>query len=878
MTRVYCTCPQQEHSPTVYEIADEELLAHPRKAQTCPCQIPLILSDRYVPIASLGAGGFGRTFLVIDLNLPSSTIAEKPKRVLKQLYPSQPLSAKALATVERLFQQEAKVLNHLKHSQIPQFYDYFEVTPALPINNGQATQKLFYLVEEYIEGENLEEWVKQQGALTEREVLKILEKLLEVLQFIHSQTPQIIHRDIKPTNIIRSRKNESYHLIDFGAVREVIQVVEEVGTTASGVPQSETRIATIGYAPPEQLHDGKVCPASDLYALAATCLYLLTQQHPQTLHLLSERSYWITQAASPISTALSEVLNRMLDPAVDRRYPSAAAVLAALRRAKLIADGTAKSAGWRPIAAIATLALLGAGGYGWLARCQSLSCKTGDDLSWGEEFLLPTEAVIEKAQARQRAIAAFKQGNYAETVNQLSDYFREGEAAQQVKATRILTLQEQDSLKYLNDPEARIYLNNARAAQTENPFKISVVVPIANESTKDIKNDNATEILRGVAQVQDEINRQTGTRIQNRMLLVQIASDRDDTDSASQIAKDLVNQSGILGVIGHYSSKATIAASEVYSNPSLGDRRLVAISPTSTVVRKPNEDPSCAIPPQGTRQQNPKDPQCFSETIFRVASSDRVAAGDLVAYVLGQADRRRLFVILDEEDIFSNSISREFKRQLQEAAQSRNISANISANIVGTCNLGLNTVEACINAAKQEKADTVLLALTSRLSKEKSAYVTLFADQNIIFLGADTIYGNDILSNAGSKAERRMTLAVPWHRSLAFDQQNSPAPGFEQGSFAFWGSQVNWRTKMSFDATRALAEGLRRASAPTRLGLYEALADPNFTAAGADVVVEFDPSHDRRPFTGLGVLVQVQSLNGKPNFVRLETPARRSGD
>ena len=271
------------------------------------CGSKILLDDRYRPIKFLGEGGFGRTFQAIDekrLNTPC---------VIKQFLPQQAGSA-ALQKATELFQQEAKRLQELgKHPQIPDLEAFFPQDGRL------------YLVQDFIDGQNLLEEFKNQGKLKEPQIRIILTELLPVLQFIHDN--QVIHRDIKPENIIRSKTGQLF-LIDFGVSKETSGTILTRVGTITGTP---------GYAPPEQFR-GMVYHSSDLYSLAVTCVRLLTghfQEADGADKLFDTRKMqWQWQKYVSLSQELTTVLETMLQDIPTRRYDSAAEVLAALANQK----------------------------------------------------------------------------------------------------------------------------------------------------------------------------------------------------------------------------------------------------------------------------------------------------------------------------------------------------------------------------------------------------------------------------------------------------------------------------------------------------------------------------------------------------------------
>ncbi|KAF3884096.1 serine/threonine protein kinase [Tolypothrix bouteillei VB521301] len=241
------------------------------------CGSKLLLAERYRAIKLLGQGGFGRTFLAIDEYKPSQRHC-----VVKQLLP-QAQGTNTLNKASELFKLEAERLDELGHNhpQIPELLAYFT----------QESQQ--YLVQEFIDGQNLAEEVTNNGVYSEKQIIALLRNLLPVLQFVHGK--QVIHRDIKPENIIRRRDGELV-LVDFGASKT---------TTRTALTVTGTAIGTAGYTAPEQAL-GKATVSSDIYSLGVTCLYLLTGVEPFELFDVTEgewvwRDYLSTQLSSNLA-------------------------------------------------------------------------------------------------------------------------------------------------------------------------------------------------------------------------------------------------------------------------------------------------------------------------------------------------------------------------------------------------------------------------------------------------------------------------------------------------------------------------------------------------------------------------------------------------
>ncbi|MBD2019105.1 protein kinase [Leptolyngbya sp. FACHB-36] len=272
-----------------------------------PSNQPL-LNNRYRILQTLGAGGFGETFLAEDTHLPS-----RRRCVIKRLIPVSN-SPQLAQQVHQRFEREAVILEQLgEHPQIPDLYAYFEST-------GQ-----YYLVQEWIDGVTLTQQVQATGVLPEATVRSILVSLLPVLEFVHSR--QMVHRDIKPDNIILRSRDQQPVLIDFGAVKEAMgTVVNSQGHAANTVV-----IGTPGYMPGEQA-GGRPTYSSDLYALGLTAIFLLTGKSPEALQTDPHTSELLWRQAAPtVSPQLAMVLDRSIRLHPSQRFYNAQEMLHALQ-------------------------------------------------------------------------------------------------------------------------------------------------------------------------------------------------------------------------------------------------------------------------------------------------------------------------------------------------------------------------------------------------------------------------------------------------------------------------------------------------------------------------------------------------------------------
>lgn len=297
-TNINCLCPQNSDSSRFCNSCGQELL----------------LKQRYRALAVIGHGGFGRTFVAIDEHLPT-----QPKCAIKQLC-FQEENTEVWHKAVNLFHQEALRLNELEHSQIPKLLAHFE-----------QNQK-FYIVEELVEGQTLAQELQQQGVFQEPQIWEILKSLLLILQFIHSR--QVIHRDIKPENIMRRSVRGDLVLIDFGVAKLATNMRQLHTGTIVGSPE---------YVAPEQMR-GKALPASDLYSLGVTCIYLLTAISPFDLFDIAN-GHWVWQehlsVNNNVSNRLCKILDKLLQNAVSQRFQSATEALQTLEQQKMLNISTA---------------------------------------------------------------------------------------------------------------------------------------------------------------------------------------------------------------------------------------------------------------------------------------------------------------------------------------------------------------------------------------------------------------------------------------------------------------------------------------------------------------------------------------------------------
>ncbi|EGK84345.1 ABC transporter substrate-binding protein [Microcoleus vaginatus PCC 9802] len=409
-------------------------------------------------------------------------------------------------------------------------------------------------------------------------------------------------------------------------------------------------------------------------------------------------------------------------------------------------------------------------------------------MSLGNQILLTSQTTAEK----QAGVTAFAKGDYKEAVQKFQASLQQNR----------------------NDPETVIYLNNARVSDRTS-LKIAVSVPSGS-------NPNiAQEILRGVAQAQDEINARGG--INGVGLQVEIVNDNNRPEVAKEVAAVLANDQKILAVIGHNDSTASLAAAPVYQ-----EKKLVMITPTSSTNNLSG----------------------FGSYIFRTVLNSGSTTAPLAEYIVKQAGKANIAFCYDSQAAGSASFKDEFIASL---------SASGGRLVPIVCDLSaptFNPNNAIADAVSKGAEGLMLAPYIERLDR---AIDLARANQGKLPLyGSSTLYTFQTLKD-GQKDIDGLVLAVSWH------PETNPGSTFPKNASQRWGGVVNWRTAMSFDATQAVIAGLRQSN--TREGLQQALRNPNFSTPGSSEDVKFLPTGDR---AGKPILVEVkQGGSTGYNFVPL---------
>ncbi|NMF59720.1 serine/threonine protein kinase [Pseudanabaena yagii] len=259
----------------------------------------------------LGQGGIAATYLAENIQV-NQTVAIKAITLKK---------VENFKMIE-LFEREAKVLAQLSHVSIPKYISYFQI--------DRPRQRIFYIVQQLAKGENLANLIENGWNPNELEVKQIAVRFLEILIYLQQIIPPVIHRDIKPQNVIYNRDldfqdKEKIFLVDFGAVQD---------TYHNSLTGGSTIVGTYGYMAPEQFR-GQAKLSTDLYGLGATLIFLLTHQHPSELPQKKLKIDWRSQVKEgKLGKHFETWLDRMIEPAIEERFRSAEEALAILRGEK----------------------------------------------------------------------------------------------------------------------------------------------------------------------------------------------------------------------------------------------------------------------------------------------------------------------------------------------------------------------------------------------------------------------------------------------------------------------------------------------------------------------------------------------------------------
>lgn len=381
-----------------------------------------------------------------------------------------------------------------------------------------------------------------------------------------------------------------------------------------------------------------------------------------------------------------------------------------------------------------------------------------------------------------------------------------------------------------NDPEARIFVNNLEAiiSSKENIYTVAVPIPINRLQKKSL------EVLRGVAQAQHDFNN-TRLQKQTKLVVVIVKDDDEDQDIVENVAKEILGKINILGVVGHYTSDASIIARKIYRD------QLVSISPTSTAVRLTAPDER-------------------SPFFFRTVPNDRAAAVKLARYANNQANSQnstpRAVVVYNSDSDYSRSLRTEFINELGRS--NIVLEEDEDCDLVSWQDTPKNWDEVAtrlLSKARREKANVLMLAPSSIHLEQALKLVELQEPGEFTVLAGDSAYSAQVTLKQERDNTEGMIVAVAWHVDTY-----SVNSFFRKGAKKMWGtSDVSWRTVCAYDAVQVLAKSIEVQDKPTRKDIQKKLSSPNFSTDGAFEKVKFEESSG--DYVGDVQLVKVRRHN-----------------
>jgi branched-chain amino acid transport system substrate-binding protein len=453
---------------------------------------------------------------------------------------------------------------------------------------------------------------------------------------------------------------------------------------------------------------------------------------------------------------------------------------------------TKKTSSPPPIIFILFLLGLGFGGYrllfdppiGSQTGSQTGSPSTQNLISTGERVLISEKLTADK----QSGVEAFAKGNWNEAIAKF----------------------QASLLQNPNDPEARIYLNNAKIGNSK-ALKIAVSVPIG--STINI----AQEILRGAAQAQDEVNNSGG--INGIPIKLVIADDQNKPAIAAQVATEFTKDGTIIAVMGHNFSEAANAAAEIYQKEGL-----VAVFPTSGNVENDNK------------------------YIFRLASSTGSEANALAKYAKAK-NLGKIAICADSSDRSSRSVKNKFTEIFQNnGGQIANTNCDFAAKDFNS--------QLVMQQIVAEGANGILL----RPSINKIEYATSIAQANqgkLQLMGTSVMYTQKTLD--ARQDANGMVVSSIWH------PDSNPRNPFAKNAEKLWTGPINWRTATSYDSMQVIIAGLKQNPNFTRDGLQQFISKKDFSIEGVTGTVKFKPSGERDDENQI-ILLKVQPANSLTGY------------
>ena len=828
---IYCTRPRCEHPVNSFaDLDDRQLLKTVHQRHCVNCGMPLILDGRYLPTQVLRQDGVGVAFLGCDRRTP-----ELRRCVIQQLPVHPSCDRQQVETATKLFHREAEVLVKLgEHPRIPRLFACLELVAAAAPPHPQ--QQFFYLIHEHIEGQNLQQELQARGKFTEPAAIYVLREVAKILEFIHFQGA--IHRDIQPSHLLRDLKGQIY-AIDFGAVKQI--AID---------PEQATGVFTPEYAPWEQRQSNTIYPSTDLYALAVTCVQLLTGKPPQNLVAADTHQWQWRSADLQVSDGLAEILDKMLRTNPSDRFQSARDVLEALddlygipvvsipvaniatassspvpttlllgtfeqEDTLPIANERSSHNGGTPQPQLATAPLLPE-----MAPLQVYTAPQPKSVPTRDRqplspFKIGAAALVSLGAILLSKLLPGSTGTLGETLAQHSSQGdrillslegdRDTDRFKSLKRAGVLAIANKkydEAVTNLqaalaenpDSPETRIYLNNALIGDRQS-YTIAASAPIGRSL------DRASEMLRGFAQAQSEINQAGG--VNEAKIKLRIVDDGDDPKAIESIATEIAKQPEILGIVGHNRNDVTMKAANIYNS-----EKLAFIAPISTA----NELTSSDRP-----------------YVFRTNARADTIVQKLVDRLIEKEGKRRVAIFSVPTITYNDEFKNQFANKL--AAKGGQIVGMFQFSTVASSTSPPPTAtppkfdaETYLKQANAAGAEAVLLLPVGRSNREAIQLLKIIARKYPQFsLLSDTAMYSVNTLRAG-KAATGLTMGVPW-------QESESTPLFATGAQQLWRDRVNWATATSYNAVKSMGTAIKAENSPSRESVMTTLTKNEFTGA-----------------------------------------------
>ena len=770
-----------------------------------------VIRGHYQIIRELGKGGFGVTYLVKDIDKLDEAIPV----VLKQIeIPKHDAEGEARENYYlKELEREANTLSRLNHDRIPQFLGRFK------------EEEHFYIIQEYIEGHDLREELNSKTIIDEQQAKEMLRGILEILEFVHQR--KIIHRDIKPGNLLRRKKDRKLILIDFGAVKEIATR----HTTSAGTILTKV-IGTPGYMPAEQL-SGNPQFNSDIYAVGIIVLQAITGLSAQEISELprDENCNIIWEGlTSSISQEFKNIISKSICYYHRNRYLSTREILQDLEKlnhnkipynrlksTQVVASYRQSIKGnsfhkyrlvYKTIIATAALLSFFLGlvfSKKWIdfnplsIFISTCSLNLQDNISCGEEILDPQSL----GSIRKIGAKYYKQKNHQAALNYFQDSWQ----------------------KERRDAETLIYLNNTLLETIKaDYYTIMVAVPLSSQEGLNVNNSSLGQnFLRGIAQLQTEVNlnllqadrtikqalpgqdfltARSIDRENSKGLKIVIVDDGNNKEQAEKAATVIAGKPKILGIIGHYTSETSLATVDIYDRANLAQISFGTTTKELTLYPRDN--------------------------FFRVVYSNPEEAEAIVNH-LEKIDfkDKKIAIFYNPRSEYSNYFWIEIRDLLKQK----------DLEVVKVFDLAHPKFSSKLALKEAEKlaANIFVLLPDGQVTNSFARAIEVISNDNgkSIILGGNPL-ANPKIAKLETQQPLKIFVASMWHPLSNSNRQ------FTKDAQQLWKTNISGGTAVTYDAMIALVEAITLQNDPTRKGTLNKLATPGFSVEGATGKITFN--------------------------------------